>query len=102
MGGSWGAEERAPGFPFAPGAPFSLAIRRMPDHFSVWVDGKLTGEFEFRTDVDRIDAVYVQGDVVVQKILMSYRATSESFNSNILQTLISTIPEEDDVCLVTA
>lgn len=71
----WGSEERAPGFQFSPNTSFNMAIRRGADHFSVWVDGKLTGEFRFRGDVDKIDTVYIQGDVVIRKILMSDRIT---------------------------
>lgn len=68
--GCWGAEEGAPGFPFSPGATFSITIRREMEHFSVWVDSKLTGEFKFRTSADKIDTVCIRGDVIVHQILM--------------------------------
>lgn len=70
LNGRWGPEERTPGFQFSPGAPFSLAIRRGSDHFSVWVDGQLTGEFKFRSPIEKIDTVYIQGDVVIKQIVM--------------------------------
>lgn len=80
----WGPEERAPGFQFSPGAPFSMAIRRGAEHFSVWVDGKLTGEFRFRGDVDKIDTVYIQGDVIIKKVLMSDRITDSAEAVNVV------------------
>nr|XP_015834566.1 PREDICTED: galectin-8 isoform X2 [Tribolium castaneum] len=63
--GGWGQEERTPGFQFAPGSPFTMAIRRGSDHFSVWIDGKLAGEFKFRGTVDNTDTVHMEGDVVI-------------------------------------
>ncbi|XP_076274453.1 galectin-8-like isoform X2 [Rhynchophorus ferrugineus] len=68
--GSWGSEERTAGFQFTPGKKFSVAIRRQPDHFAVWVDGNLAGEFKFRDVVDGIDTVYIHGDVQVYSIYM--------------------------------
>jgi len=70
LDGHWGSEERTRGFQFSPGAPFSLAIRRTFDHFSVWVDGQLSGEFKYRGVVDHINTIYIQGDVVIQHIVM--------------------------------
>jgi hypothetical protein len=66
----WGREERTPGFQFAPGSPFTMAIRRGNDHFSVWIDGKLAGEFKFRGTVDKIDTVHIEGDVVVFGVVL--------------------------------
>lgn len=91
---SWGAEERAPGFPFAPGAPFTVAVRRAADHFSVWVDGKLAGEFSFRTNVDQIDTVSVHGDVVVKKILMSDRMGEACYTPE-CKVVCNDTPEEE-------
>lgn len=65
----WGQEERTPGFQFEPGSPFTMAIRRGDDHFSVWIAGKLAGEFKFRKDVDNIDTVHIEGDVIIFEIV---------------------------------
>ncbi|XP_063908416.1 galectin-8-like [Zophobas morio] len=67
----WGQEERTPGFQFKPGSPFIMAIRRESDHFSVWIDGKLAGEFKFRGGVDDIDTIYIEGDVVIFDVCMT-------------------------------
>lgn len=75
LNGSWGQEERCPGGHFAPGAPFALFVRQAADHFSVWVDGKLAGEFKFRAKVDKVDTLYVQGDVVLEKVLINDKVT---------------------------
>lgn len=69
--GRWGPEERTSVFQFSPGSSFSLAIRRAIDHFSVWVDGQLTGEFKFRAPFDKIDVVYIHGDVVINQIVLN-------------------------------
>lgn len=71
--GSWGQEERCPGFFFDPGAPFFLAIRKEEGCFAVWVDGQLAGEFKFRGKVENIDTVYVQGDVILKRVLLNDR-----------------------------
>ncbi|KAF2904201.1 hypothetical protein ILUMI_01977 [Ignelater luminosus] len=81
LNGRWGPEERTPGFQFSPGAPFSLAIRRGSDHFSVWVDGQLTGEFKFRIPIEKIDTVYIQGDVIIKQIVMHDKFI-DFFNKN--------------------
>lgn len=72
--GGWGQEERTPGFQFSPGSPFTMAIRRGNDHFSVWIDGKLAGEFKFRAAVDKIDTVHIQGDVLISRIGLSEKS----------------------------
>lgn len=69
--GGWGQEERVPGFQFSPGSPFSIAIRCGDDHFSVWVDGQLVGEFKFRTAIKNIDTLYINGDVTIKSIYMN-------------------------------
>lgn len=70
LAGKWGKEECSSTFPFSPGETFNIAIRRSFDHFSVWVDGKLAGEFKVRGEVDNIDTVYVHGDVIVKTLYM--------------------------------
>ncbi|XP_030745770.1 galectin-4-like isoform X3 [Sitophilus oryzae] len=80
--GSWGAEERTAGFQFTPGRKFHLAIRKHPDHFAVWVDGTLTGEFLFRTEVDDIDTVYIHGDIHVFNIYMRDHVEDKYFTKS--------------------
>lgn len=67
--GAWGPEERTPSFHFSPGSPFSVTIKRESNHFSLWVDGHLIGEFRFRFPSDEIDTVYIQGDVYIKSIV---------------------------------
>lgn len=76
LNGSWGQEERCPGFHFNPGSPFLVTIRRGTNSFSVWVNHQLTGEFGYRGDVDNIDSVYIQGDIILQGVLLSDRETN--------------------------
>lgn len=73
LDGNWGQEERCPAFHFMPGSPFVLKIVRGvgADYFSVWVDGQLAGEFKFRGKVNAINTVYIQGDVVLNRILLN-------------------------------
>lgn len=73
LNGSWGQEERCPGVFFNPGSPFFFAIRKSTDHFAVWIDNQLVGEFKFRGKVDKIDTVYIQGDVVVKRVVLNDR-----------------------------
>lgn len=82
MNGEWGTEERTPGFQFTPGQEFHLAIRKNSNHFSVWVDGTLAGEFQFRTPVDDIDAVYIHGDIHVYSIYMKDHIDDKYFSKN--------------------
>lgn len=71
LDGNWGQEERCPGFHFNPGAPFVLTIQKHTDYFSVWVNHQLAGEFKFRGCVDGVDTVYIQGDVVLEAVLLN-------------------------------
>ncbi|XP_060532035.1 galectin-8-like isoform X2 [Cylas formicarius] len=80
--GDWGAEERTPGFQFTPGSPFNVAIRKMDDHFSVWVDGNLAGEFNFRTPVDNIDTVFIHGDVQVFSVYLKDHVDDKYFSKS--------------------
>ncbi|XP_017773770.1 PREDICTED: galectin-6-like isoform X2 [Nicrophorus vespilloides] len=79
--GIWLKEERAPIFPFVPGSPFSLIIRMDRQGYSVWVDGKLTGEFVFQSlPVDMtIKCVYIQGDILLNHITMRRKITDTYF-----------------------
>lgn len=60
------------------------------DHFSVWVDGTLAGEFKFRTPVDTIDTLYIHGDLEVNNIFLKdyiddkyFSKSREKINSNL-------------------
>lgn len=77
--GSWGQEERSVGFQFTPGSPFSIAIRKEADVFSIWVDGQLSGEFRYRGDVEKLNAVYIQGDIDVNCIYMKQKIDDKYF-----------------------
>ncbi|KAJ8946475.1 hypothetical protein NQ318_004521 [Aromia moschata] len=69
-----------PGFQFSAGAPFSVAIRKADDHFSVWVDGQLAGEFKFRDGHSNVDTLYVHGDVIVKSVYMRQKIDDKYFN----------------------
>lgn len=71
INGGWGQEERTPSFQFSPGSPFSMAIRRESDRFSVSIDGQLAGEFKFRGPVDKIDTLHIQGDLVLYEVTLN-------------------------------
>lgn len=76
----WGKEECCPTFPFTPGEAFSVAIRKNHDHFSIWVDGKLAAEFKFRGAVNKIDTVYIHGDVVIKSMYMLDHVDDKYYN----------------------
>lgn len=80
--GSWGPEERVECFLFTPGLSFSLAIRKCDSHFSVYVDGQLAGEFKFRGDVDRINTLYIQGDVTISNVVMRHKISDKYFHES--------------------
>ncbi|XP_031339503.1 galectin-8-like isoform X2 [Photinus pyralis] len=69
-GDQWGPEERTRMFPFTPGSPFTIAIRRGFDRLSIWVDGQLSGEFKIEGQLTGINTVYIQGDIVLYEIFM--------------------------------
>lgn len=64
---------------FSPGSPFSVAIRKSDGHFSVWVDGRLAGEFNFRGPADNIKSLYIFGDVVINDIYMNKKISDKYF-----------------------
>ncbi|KAK9745479.1 Galactoside-binding lectin [Popillia japonica] len=63
--GDWGPEERAPIFPFLSGADFKIVIRREMDCFTIWVAEQVVAVFKFRGGVDKINYVYIAGDLTV-------------------------------------
>ncbi|CAH1976229.1 unnamed protein product [Acanthoscelides obtectus] len=77
--GDWGLEERCPGVHFSPGSEFVVVIRRGNNHFAVWIDGKLAGEFKFRADADKVNALYIQGDVTIKAVCLRTKATDACF-----------------------
>lgn len=68
--GGWGSEERTPSFNFTPGANFKIVIRKDAHNFSLWVDGRMVGEFRYRTREDKINTIYIQGDVFLYSVGM--------------------------------
>nr|CAI5827710.1 unnamed protein product [Callosobruchus analis] len=77
--GDWGQEERCPGAHFSPGSAFVVAIRRSNDHYAVWVDGKLAGEFKYRADANKVNALYIQGDVTIKAVCIRTKTTDACF-----------------------
>lgn len=49
------------------------------DKFSIWVDGKLCGEYNFKGDVTKLDAIYIQGDIDVNCIYMKEQIDDKYF-----------------------
>ncbi|XP_056642411.1 galectin-8-like [Diorhabda sublineata] len=80
--GSWGPEERVECFLFTPGSSFSLAIRKCDSHFSIYVNGQLAGEFTFRGDVNRINTLYIQGDVTISNVVMRHKINDKYFHNS--------------------
>lgn len=80
LDGQWGSEETTEVFPFEPAAPFKLAIRRNEDHFAVWVNGCLSGEFKFRGVVDKINTLYMQGDITLKRVCMRHHVDDKFFH----------------------
>lgn len=87
--GSWGQEERSIGHRFTPGSLFSLAIRHEGDRFSTWIDGTLIGEFRFRKEADKINSLYIQGDIDVHCVYMKDKIDDKYFNARHSQQQIS-------------
>ncbi|CAG9820135.1 unnamed protein product [Phaedon cochleariae] len=67
----WGQEERTSQLDLPPGSKFSMMIQKDIGYFSIWLNGKLTGEFKFRGNVDRINSIYIQGDIDLHKLYMN-------------------------------
>lgn len=68
--GDWGPEERAPIFPFLSGADFKIVIRREMDCFTIWVAEQVVAVFKFRGGVDKINYVYIAGDLTVSNVTL--------------------------------
>ena len=69
--GSWAEEKRIDGHknPFSPGGEFMLTVRRQADHFDIFVNGVHLKKFKHRMSADLVDAVYIEGDVIVDRVL---------------------------------
>lgn len=68
--GSWGSEQRISSHRvLAPGSNFVLIIRRQPSHFEVLVNGSRVTTFNHRMMADVIDAVAIDGDVTLSKVV---------------------------------
>jgi Galactoside-binding lectin len=55
--------------PFSPGGQFMLTVRRQPEHFDIFVDGIHLKKFKHRMSPDMVDAVFIEGDVIVDRVL---------------------------------
>jgi Galactoside-binding lectin len=67
----WYEEKRFDGArnPFYPGGQFMLTVRRQADHFNIFVNGVHLENFKHRMSPDMVDAVYIEGDVIVDRVL---------------------------------
>ncbi|KAI4462982.1 galectin [Holotrichia oblita] len=70
LDGDWGPEERAPIFPFLSGADFKIIIRREMDCFTIWVAEQVVAIFKFRGGMDKINYVYIAGDLTVSNVTL--------------------------------
>ncbi|KAG5892447.1 hypothetical protein JTB14_009855 [Gonioctena quinquepunctata] len=87
LDGNWGQEERTTAFQFSPATQFSMNIRKEIDHFAIYVEGKLAGEFKFRGNVEEIDSVYIQGCITLERICLQESKRRNYFEeSPILKT----------------
>lgn len=89
--GKWHNEERCPTFPFEPGLPFELIIKKEYESiFSVWVNGQMTGEFQPGALVNVIESariIYVQGDVVLTSCIVRAKGSDTMFENGIPKSL---------------
>ncbi|XP_071797023.1 uncharacterized protein [Asterias amurensis] len=71
-GGRWdhGEEKDAPFFPFLAGGTFMITILCMNKCYVVLVDGNKMVEYNHRQGVNTVNALAVQGDVIVREITM--------------------------------
>ncbi|XP_033625559.1 uncharacterized protein LOC117288794 [Asterias rubens] len=71
-GGRWdhGEEKDAPFFPFLSGGTFEITILCMNKCYVVLVDGNKMVEYNHRQGVNTVNALAVQGDVIVREITM--------------------------------
>ena len=69
--GGWHEEKRIDGTknPFHPGGEFMLTVRRQADHFDIFVNGVHLKKFKHRMSADLVDAVFIEGDVIVDYVL---------------------------------
>ncbi|KAM6360786.1 galectin-4-like, partial [Pluvialis apricaria] len=67
-GGHWGAEQRRPLHPFAPGAPFELVINVTPDAYQILVNGAHFDTFAHRLPPEQATAVAIDGDLELHAV----------------------------------
>ncbi|XP_028128452.1 galectin-8-like isoform X1 [Diabrotica virgifera virgifera] len=82
LDGDWGPEERVDKCPFTPSSTFSIAIRSYVDHFSIWVNGQLAGEFKYRGDPRKANTLYIQGDVIITGVVMRHNISDKYFTKS--------------------
>ncbi|XP_023015643.2 galectin-4 [Leptinotarsa decemlineata] len=68
--GVWGRQERANIYRFTPATNFNVVIQRLKDRYSIKVDDQLLGEFKFREKVDKINTLYIQGEIYINSVYM--------------------------------
>lgn len=68
--GSWGTEQRIQASrTLLPGNNFVLIIKRQPSYFEVSVNGTRITTYNHRMIADIIDAVAIDGDVTVSRVI---------------------------------
>ena len=71
--GSWAEEERIDSTknPFRPDGNFTLRVRLYADYFEIFVNGVELKKFKHRMDANLADAVAIEGDVIIESVLLS-------------------------------
>ena len=52
--GSWGPEERPPGFDYSTGVPITIRVEAKSDHFVIYVNGNIIHDYKYRLPVTDI------------------------------------------------
>jgi Galactoside-binding lectin len=71
--GKWAEEERIDSTknPFRPDGKFTLTVRRQADCFEILVNGVELKKFKHRVNANMADAVAIEGDVILESVLLS-------------------------------
>lgn len=82
--GNWGTEERSDmETSFRPGKTFSLSIvHGSKESFEIYVNHELLTEYKFRVRPDKIDTIYIQGDIKLFDVVLQQNASFEKMSPN--------------------
>ncbi|KNC23115.1 hypothetical protein FF38_07169 [Lucilia cuprina] len=80
--GSWGTEERSDmETTFRPGKTFSLSIVHGSNNsFEIYVNHELLTEYKFRCRPDKIDTIYIQGDIKLFDVVLQRNTSFEKIS----------------------